>query len=97
MYVISLIYTYSTKKEEWTSSKKPDKAGDLQREVLREQAPREVDRVDKANYNGKPHVHFKDVTSINFDGTIHDKHKGVPNITNKIEKWLNRHNWKGRL
>ncbi|MBD5088832.1 MAG: hypothetical protein HDT30_08515 [Clostridiales bacterium] len=39
----------------------------------------------------KPHVHFKDATSLNYDGMVHDKHKGIPKISNKVRKeWLER-------
>ncbi|MDF2548761.1 MAG: hypothetical protein K0R93_3659 [Anaerosolibacter sp.] len=59
------------------------------------QAPREVDRVDKPHVPGqKPHVHFKDGTSLNNDGTIHDAHKGTPNPSNKTIDWLNENGWK---
>lgn len=52
--------------------------------------------MDKPHVKGqKPHVHFKDGTSLNNDGTVHDEHKGIPNISNKIRKWLEKYNWKG--
>ncbi len=46
----------------------------MQKQVEKGQAPDEVDRVDKTHdKHGQDHVHFKDGTSINKDGTIHDK------------------------
>ena len=57
-------------------AKTPTKPGILQREVEKGQAPKEVDRVDK------PHVHFKDGTAVNNDGTKHDKNHGLPNPSN---------------
>ena len=60
------------------------------------QAPKEVDRVDGAHTEGQqPHVHFKDGTSLNQDGTVHDAHKGTPNLTNSTRKWLEENGWKG--
>ena len=38
----------------------------------------------------KPHVHFKDGTALNQDGTVHDAHKGNLNLTNGT-----RNGWKG--
>ena len=35
-----------------------------------------------ATYTEKPHVHFKDGTALNQDGTVHDAHKGNLNLTN---------------
>ena len=66
----------------------------MQREVEKGQAPREVDSVHNPHVNGqKPHVHFKDGTSMNYDGTIHDKLGGVPTISRAIAEWLGKHGW----
>lgn len=27
--------------------------------------------------------------------TVHDKHKGIPKISNKVRKWLEKNSWKG--
>lgn len=75
----------------------PDRSSRLQEEVKRGQAPREVERVDDCHdniLNSKPHVHFKDGTSMNNDGSIHDEHHGTPNPSNKTKKWLQQHGWK---
>lgn len=61
----------------------------MQKQVEKGQAPNEIDRVDK------PHVHFKDGTSLNYDGTVHDKHNGIPKISNKVRTWLEKNGWKG--
>ena len=42
---------------------------------------------------GQPHVHFKDGTSLNRDGTIHDKGHGRPNPSSKVWDWLHKHGW----
>lgn len=48
-------------------------------------APKEVDRVDSAHDRfGQPHVHFKDGTALNRDGSVHDKINGRPNPSNKV-------------
>lgn len=57
-------------------------------------APKEVDRVDKPHVPGlQPHVHFKDKTSLNQDGTVHDKFNGTPKLSNDVKKWLEKNNW----
>lgn len=67
----------------------------MQKKVEKGQAPKEVDRVDKPHVPGqKPHVHFKDGTSMNNDGTVHDAHNGTPNPSNKTTDWLNDNGWK---
>jgi len=68
----------------------------MQQEVLRGQAPRGVESVHSANTNvvsSKPHVHFKDGTSLNWDGSIHDALGGTPKLTKKIRTWLTSHGW----
>jgi hypothetical protein len=70
-------------------------SNNLQKMVEKGQAPRGVDRVDKPHVPGqKPHVHFKDGTSFNNDGSLHDAHKGIPNLSNTIKKWLENNGWK---
>lgn len=59
-------------------------------------APREVDRVDKGNPdipNNKDHVHFKDDTALNYDGTLSHEGKGIPKITKGIRTWLAKNGW----
>ncbi len=63
----------------------------MQLEVERGQAPAEVKRIDPGGNGSRPHVHYKDGTSSNFDGTIHDKKKGTPNPSNATKKWLEKH------
>lgn len=66
----------------------------MQKQVERGQAPKEVDRVDRSHTKyGQDHVHFKDGSAINKDGTIHDDGHGVPKLTNKILDWLNSNGW----
>lgn len=75
--------------------KKPTSQSQMQKQVERGQAPKEVDRVDKPHIEGQqPHVHFKDGTSQNIDGSVHDAHRGTPNLTNKVKKWLTNNGWK---
>lgn len=80
---------------------KPQSPKNMQKQVERGQAPRSVDRVDPAHNPNipkhKPHVHFKDDTAINFDGTIHDQKNGVHNITNAEKKWLESNGWSGTI
>ena len=73
----------------------PTRPNAMQREVQRGWAPRDVERVDPAGpYPGaRPHVHFRDGTALNDDGTIHDEGGGIPNPTNRVREWLERHGW----
>ncbi len=76
------------------SCKKPSSAGKMQQEVRRDQAPRDVRRVDRAHQEGgEPHVHFDDATSLNSSGSVHDAHKGTPNPPKKTQAWLEGHGW----
>ena len=50
----------------------------------------EISEEEIATYTEKPHVHFKDGTALNQDGTVHDAHKGNLNLTNGT-----RNGWKG--
>lgn len=51
-------------------------------------------RVDNPhNENGQPHVHFKDGTALNRDGTIHDKHSGTPRPSRDTWDWLHKNGW----
>ena len=50
----------------------------------------EISEEEIATYTEKPHVHFKDGTALNQDGTVHDAHKGTPNLTNGTRKWVER-------
>ena len=78
-----------------TEANVPDSPSSLQKEVEKGRAPKDVDRVDKPHVEGqKPHIHFKDKTSLNNDGTIHDKHRGMPDVSNKVRKWLESHGWR---
>ena len=62
----------------------PTSPKNMQKQVERNQAPKEVVRVEQ-HPGGKPHVHFKDKTSMNNDGTIHDKMHGTPRLTKNIK------------
>jgi len=76
---------------------KPTSPGNMQRQVERGQAPKDVDMVHDAHLsnvpNQQPHVHFKDGTAMNMDGTIHDAKGGIPKITRAIAKWLQKNGW----
>ena len=79
-------------------SKPPTSRNQMQKQAENGQAPKEVDRVDGVHTNLKPpnnqpHIHFKNGTAINLDGTMH--HGGVKDlkITNQIAKWLLNNGW----
>ena len=75
----------------------PKSRNQMQKDVDAKRAPKGVDRVDPPHNPNVPeqkaHVHFKDGTSMNYDGTPHDKKHGIPNITNKIAEWLESFDW----
>lgn len=69
----------------------------MQRQIEKGQAPKGVDRVDKADPNipnSKPHIHFgEDEAALNQDGTWHDAGKKIPNLSNKIKDWILDNGW----
>ena len=72
-------------------------ARQMQRQVLKGQAPDEVDRVDGKHRNipnSKDHIHFKDNTAINYDGTISHEGHGKPKLTRKIKEWITQNGWR---
>ena len=77
------------------NAQKPSSAGKMQEEVKKGKAPKNVKIVHRAHNakHGKPHVHFKDGSAMNFDGTPHDAHNGYPVLTTAIKSWLRSHNW----
>ena len=78
------------------AKKSPTSRNQMQEQVKRGQAPKNVDRVDKPHVNApnqQNHVHFKDGTALNMDGSISHESKGVPNITDTIFKWLVNNGW----
>ena len=67
-------------------SAKPKTRGQMQREVEKGKAPKDVDRVDKAHSkSGQEHVHLKDGSAVNKDGSFKD---GKPRLNEKTKKWL---------
>ena len=80
------------KSKKKNNSGKKSSPGQMQKQVERGQAPKNVDRVDPPHNpnvpNQKPHVHFKDGTSINLDGTPHDIGHGIATISVAVRAWL---------
>lgn len=75
---------------------KPLKAVKMQQKVEKGQAPKGIKRFDKADPNqpnSKDHVHKSDGTSMNNDGTVHDKKNGTPEFTNKEKEFLKENGW----
>ena len=82
----------------YSSSKPPTSRNQMQKQVENGQAPKEVDRVDGVHTNLKPpnnqpHVHFKNGTAINLDGSMHHGSIRDLKITNQIAKWLLNNGW----
>lgn len=78
-----------------TCSGKTTSANQMQQQVNKGQAPKQVESVHPAHtqVGGQPHIHFKDGTSLNIDGSTHDKLGGIPKITNSIRIWLEENGW----
>ena len=87
---------YVTERKVLVHNCNPTKASKMQQKVQKGQAPNGIKRFGGAEgsvKNSKDHVHFKDGTSMNNDGTIHDKKGGVPSPTNQEKKFLEKENW----
>lgn len=68
--------------------------GQLQKMIDRGQAPRDIVGAHKGiGAFEKDHVHFKDGSALNRDGTV--KH-GSPNPSNAASEFLEAHGWAGR-
>ncbi|MCG9732325.1 RHS repeat-associated core domain-containing protein [Shewanella sp. Isolate13] len=77
-------------------AKLASKASKLQQKVMKGQSPKGIKRFDSSEENvpnSQDHVHFDDGTSLNVDGTVHDKKNGTPNPTNKQQKFLKKEGW----
>jgi len=75
---------------------KPTSRNQMQKQVESGKAPNEVDRVDPPHNdvdNSQNHIHFKDGTAINQDGSLSHKGNGIPNITRAILKWILDNGW----
>ncbi len=69
------------------NSCKPSNPVQMQSQVKKGQAPKEVLRVDSAHTSvGKPHVHFKNGTALNTDGTISHQKNGIPVLTKSVKR-----------
>ena len=69
----------------------------MNRQIKNGQAPKEIKRIDPPKTsvpNSKIHAHFKDGTSLNIDGTIHDASHGIPKLTKQASDWLIKNGWK---
>ncbi len=62
---------------------------------------REIERFDPPKKGqgdkAKAHVHFTDKTSMNWDGTLHDKKGGVPSPSKAASKFLEEGGWAGEV
>ena len=62
----------------------------------RQQAPRGIDRIDRGHGNAPNaqwHAHDFTDAALNVDGTIHDKHRGVPSFGKDERDFLFCHGW----
>jgi hypothetical protein len=71
----------------------PSNPGAMDQEIRRggRGIPSDVTHVDPGHNAGQqPHVHFKDGSAMNRDGS---PHHGNPNPSGNALKWLKRHGW----
>ena len=76
--------------------KKPTSQNQMQKQVESGKAPKEVDRVDKPHVNApkqQDHIHFKDGSAINVDGSMSHDSRGIPQITRAILEWIISNGW----
>ena len=67
----------------------------MQKQVQKGKAPKEVKRVDKGKIFGEQdHVHLDDGRAINKDGTFKHNPSGNNNISNAVKDWLKKNGWK---
>jgi RHS repeat-associated protein len=76
------------------SAKKASSPNQMNQEVKRGQAPKDVKRVDGPHTDdggqGQNHVHLTDGSAQNQDGTAHH---GTPSPSNAVKDWLKSHGW----
>lgn len=68
----------------------------MNEQIKKGKAPKEIKRVDNVQpsvKNSKIHVHFKDKTSLNIGGTVHDASGGIPKVGRQAREWLERYVW----
>jgi hypothetical protein len=70
----------------------PASANKLKKQVERGQAPKSVERVDIGNikYGEQSHIHFKNGSALNRNGSW--KH-GYKSLTNAEKKWIIKNGW----
>ena len=69
----------------------------MNRQIKRGKEPKGTKKIDPPKTsvpNSQIHAHFKDGTSLNIDGTIHDELNGIPKLTNEMKDWLVSNGWK---
>ena len=69
----------------------------MNEQIKNGQAPKDVEFIHNVNTSvkgSKIHVHFKDETCLNIDGTIHDSKRGIPRVSRKTREWLEKYVWK---
>ncbi|MFT4926239.1 MAG: RHS repeat-associated protein [Phenylobacterium sp.] len=72
------------------------KASKMNQKVKKGQAAPGIKRFDSAEQSvpsSQDHVHFDDGTSLNVNGTVHDKKAGIPKPNNEQKKFLKKANW----
>ena len=75
---------------------RPTSPNQMQQQVTSGKAPKEVLHVDKASPGSpmhQPHVHFRDGTVLNMDGTTSHSGNGTPRLTAEIKEWLTKNGW----
>ena len=74
----------------------PTSPNQMQQQVKSGKAPKEVTHVDRAAPGSsmhQSHVHFRDGTVLNMDGTTSHSGNGNPNLTAEVIEWLTKNGW----
>lgn len=83
--------SYSSSKSKKSAGKKPTATNQLREQVRKRQAPKDVVAIDdrfEGNPDGQAHIHLRDGTVLNLDGTRSHKHKGKFQVPNEVKDWL---------
>ncbi|WP_144412044.1 hypothetical protein [Endomicrobium proavitum] len=85
-------------KKDKGETKKDKTTSQMNRDVQKGNAPKDITRVDKGNrtIGDQDHIHFKDGnknTALNKDGTWRHEPSDSFKITNKTKEWIEKNGW----
>ena len=76
------------------NSQKTESASQIQLKIKKGQAPKSFKSAHNAHTpNGQEHIHMKNGSSFNKDGSLHDKGKYKGNLTNEERRFIREQGW----